>query len=314
MRRAILIAGPTASGKSALALRLADRLAAFGGATIVNADSMQVYRDLRVLTARPAPDEQARHPHRLYGVTGAEEASSAMRWRAQALAALDEIWAAGRWPLVVGGTGLYFRALLAGLSPIPDIPDAVRAAARARHAGMGNAAFHAELAARDPEGASRLRPGDSQRVIRAWEVIEATGRPLASWQSEPGEGLGAETLRFVLLPDRAVLKARIDARFTAMVGGGALEEVSALLARNLDPDLPALRAVGFRELAAHIRGEADLAATVAAGQVATRQLAKRQGTWMRNQMSDWQLISQQGESLEREVFANISQSWLTGPR
>lgn len=314
MRRAILIAGPTASGKSALALRLADRLAAHGGASIVNADSMQVYRDLCILTARPSAAEEAQHPHRLYGVIGAEEASSAMRWRTEALAALDEIWSAGRWPLVVGGTGLYFRALLDGLAPIPDIPAPVRDAARARHANLGGPAFHADLAARDPEGAARLQAGDSQRLIRAWEVLEATGRPLAAWQREPGEGLGAESLRFVLMPDRTVLRARIDARFMAMIEGGGLDEAAALLARNLDPDLPALRAVGFRELASHIRGETDRDTAIAAGQAATRQLAKRQMTWMRNQMSDWQSISQQDESFEKEIFTKISQSWLTGPR
>ena len=234
-----------------------------------------------------------------------------MRWRALAVDALEQAWANGRWPVVVGGTGLYFRALLDGLSPIPDIPDAVRAAARDRHAGLGGAAFHAELAARDPDMAARLQPGDSQRLIRAWEVIAATGRSLADWQREPGEGLAAETLRFVLLPERAALHARIDARFTAMLAVGALDEAAALLARNLDPDLPAMRAVGFRELATHIRGEADLDTAIAAGQAATRQLAKRQMTWMRNQMSQWDFISQQGESLIEEIIAKISQRWLT---
>jgi len=311
MRRAILIAGPTASGKSALALQLADRLEARGGVTIINADSMQVYRDLHVLTARPSTAEEARHPHRLYGLIGAEEASSVMRWRALAVDALEQAWAAGRWPIVVGGTGLYFRALLDGLSPIPDIPEAVRAAARDRHAEIGGPAFHAELATRDPGMAARLQPGDSQRLIRAWEVIAATGRSLADWQREPGEGLAAETLRFVLLPDRAGLHTRIDARFTAMLAAGGVDEAAALLARNLDPDLPAMRAVGFRELATHVRGEADLGTAIAAGQAATRQLAKRQMTWMRNQMSQWDFISQQDESLTEEIIAKISRRWLT---
>jgi len=306
----VLVGGPTASGKSPLALALAE---AHRG-TLINADSMQVYRDLRVLTARPTPADEAAQPHALYGIVDAGEVSSAMRWRAQAVAALEDAWAAGRWPIVVGGTGLYFRSLLDGLAPVTDIPEAVRHGARARHAALGGPAFHAELATRDPAGAARLRPGDSQRLMRAWEVLEATGRPLADWQREAGQRLDADTLRLVLLPDRATLVARIDARFAAMVEGGALGEVEALLARGLPADRPALRAVGFRELAAHLGGTLDRATAVAAGQRATRQLAKRQATWVRNQMSDWLIFSQQNDSLVDEIISKISQMRLTGPR
>ena len=278
----LCIAGPTASGKSALALDLAE---AFDG-VVINADSMQLYRELRIVTARPGPEATARAPHRLYGVLPAAEACSAARWRALARAEIAAARDAGRLPILAGGTGLYFRALTQGLAPVPAIPAAVRAAARARHARLGGAAFHAELARRDPETAERLAPGDSQRLVRAWEVIEATGVPLAEWRrrGEAREGLAGPVLTLVLAPPRQALYAACDARFAAMVGRGAVAEVAALVALGLDPGLTAMKAVGVRELGRHLAGELSLDEAVAAAQRATRNYAKRQLTWFRHQM------------------------------
>ncbi len=278
----LCIAGPTASGKSALALDLAE---AFDG-VVINADSMQLYRELRIVTARPGPEATARAPHRLYGVLPAAEACSAARWRALARAEIAAARDAGRLPIVAGGTGLYFRALTQGLAPVPAIPAAVRAAARARHARLGGAAFHAELARRDPETAERLAPGDSQRLVRAWEVIEATGVSLAEWRrrGEAREGVAGPVLTLVLAPPRQALYAACDARFAAMVGRGAVAEVAALVALGLDPGLTAMKAVGVRELGRHLAGELSLDEAVAAAQRATRNYAKRQLTWFRHQM------------------------------
>src|SRR4051812_3908656 len=222
----LAIGGPTASGKSALALDAAE---AFGG-TVINADSMQVYADLAVLTARPGPEALARVPHRLYGVLPATEACSAARWRDMALDAIAEAAGQGRLPVVVGGTGLYLRALMEGLAEIPSVPAPVRADARARHARLGGPAFHAGLAARDPAMAARLAPGDTQRLIRAWEVLEATGRSLADWQAAPSAGPppGLRFATLVLDPPRDALYAACDGRFRAMVAAGALDEVARL--------------------------------------------------------------------------------------
>ncbi len=278
----VLVAGPTASGKSALALDLAE---AFDG-VVINADSMQLYRELCIITGRPGPEAAARAPHRLYGVLPAAEACSAARWRALALAEISAARAAGRLPILVGGTGLYFRALTKGLAPVPEIPVRLRAAARARHARLGGAAYHAELARRDPEAAARLAPGDSQRLIRAWEVIEATGVPLAEWQrrQEAKGGLAGQPLALVLAPPRPALYAACDARFAAMVERGAAAEVEALDALGLDPGLPAMKAVGVRELRRHLAGELGLDEAIALAQRATRNYAKRQLTWFRHQM------------------------------
>ena len=276
----ILVAGPTASGKSALALDLAR---AFGG-TIVNADSMQVYRELRILTARPGAAEETHATHRLYGVMSAAEACSAARWRALAVDEIAGARAAGRVPILVGGTGLYFRALTEGLAPIPPVPAAIREDARARHKRLGGEAFHAELAARDPATAGRLAPGDSQRLIRAREVFDATGVPLAEWQRRDGEGLDAAVLALVLLPPREPLYAACDARFLAMIEAGALDEAAAIAALGLDPALPAMKALGVPELIRHLTGEIALDEAVAAAQQGTRNYAKRQITWFRHQM------------------------------
>ncbi|MHB1219517.1 MAG: tRNA (adenosine(37)-N6)-dimethylallyltransferase MiaA, partial [Alphaproteobacteria bacterium] len=217
----LVIAGPTASGKSRLALDLA---AARRG-TVINADSMQVYRELRILTARPGEAETTRAPHRLYGILSAAEPCSAARWRALALAAIEEAHGKGRLPILVGGTGLYLKALFDGLAEIPPIPQSLREAARARHRDIGGEAFRAELSRRDPESAARLAPGDTQRLVRAWEVVEATGRTLPEWQRTDRAGAGVHAYRTILvMPPRDMLYAACDARFGAMMAAGALDE------------------------------------------------------------------------------------------
>ncbi len=276
---ALLIAGPTCSGKSALALALAREL----GGTVINADSMQVYRELRILTARPTPDEEAQVPHRLYGVRPAAEPGSVAWWRDAALAAMAQARAEGQLPILCGGTGLYFAALCHGLAAIPDPGEAARAEARALLAAEGAPALHARLARADPTTAARLRPQDGQRLARAWEVWHGTGRSLAAWQAEPGSGPAPFRLRALLLdPPRPALREAIRTRFAAMLAAGAVAEVRALLAPEPDPALPALRAHGVPELAAHLRGELDLAAAAAAAERATLRYVKRQGTWFRH--------------------------------
>ncbi len=315
--RAVFIAGPTASGKSRLALDLAERLAPDGGAVIINADSMQVYRELRVITARPSAADEARVPHRLYGVLPAARACSAMHWRGLAVAEIDAAWAQGRLPIVVGGTGLYLRALLDGLAPVPDIPAEVRGAARDLHGRIGGAAFHAKLRERDPVMAARLETGDSQRLIRAWEVVEATGVSLANWQARPapGAGFAAPTLRCVLDVPRAELVARIEARLASMIDEGALAEVAELDALGLDEGLPAMKAAGVPELLGHLRGTFPLLEALARAAATTRRLAKRQVTWFRHQAADWSRvdgsIAQQSESFTEKIFPIVRRFLLT---
>jgi tRNA dimethylallyltransferase len=309
----VIVAGPTASGKSALAIRLAET---FGG-TVINADSLQLYRDLAVLTARPSDRDMARVPHRLFGVIDAAEACSAGRWRALAAAEIAASRAVARMPILVGGTGLYLRALLEGLAPVPAVPAAFRAEARALHARLGGEAFRAALAARDPEAAARLPPGDRQRLIRAYEVVAATGRPLAAWQRGPGPPPLLRAAGILLLPPRAGLYAACDARFAAMMEQGAEREVAVLLARRLDPALPAMKAVGVRELGAFLNGQGTRADAVAAAQQATRRYAKRQYTWFRHQLQETpslrrRVIGEQfSESLLPETLSFIRQSLLT---
>jgi tRNA dimethylallyltransferase len=281
----IVIGGPTASGKSGLAVDLAERL----DGVVINADSMQVYRDLRVLTARPDAVDEARAPHRLFGILDAGDVCSAARWRNLAIAEIAAAHAAGRRAIVVGGSGLYLNALMFGLAAVPPVPGAIRAAARARLAAQGSAALHAALAARDPAMAARLTPGDGQRIVRAWEVLEATGRSLADWQVAGVGGAAAFVYDVVLLlPPRSDLHGSCDARFVAMVAGGALDEVRKLegrLARNeLTGDVPLLKALGVPELRALLRGETTRDAAIAAAQQATRRFAKRQTTWFRHQV------------------------------
>jgi tRNA dimethylallyltransferase len=306
-RKVAVIAGPTASGKSALALAVARAL----GGTVVNADSMQVYRDLAILTARPDAAAHDAAPHRLYGVLDGAELCSAARWRDLALAEIDRALAAGRLPILVGGTGLYLEALLRGIAPIPPVPEAIRAGARALLAQEGAAALHARLAAVDPEAAATLMPTDSQRLARAWEVWRATGRSIRAWQRDTP----APTLRraaFLLSPPREILDAAIGRRFAAMIEAGALGEVERLLARRLDPALPILKAVGVREIAEHLAGRTSRAAMLEAGRHATRRYAKRQGTWFRHRLKDAVVIQEQySERIAAEIIQKIKDSLLT---
>lgn len=306
-RGAILIAGPTASGKSALALALAEAL----GGEIVNADSMQVYRELRLLTARPSPEDEARVPHHLYGKLAAIERCSAGRWARMAVEALRGIEARGGVPIVVGGTGLYFRALTEGFSPIPAVPEAVREAVRAEVAA--SAEPHALLAEADPELAAVIRPSDRQRIARGIEVARGTGKPLSQWHKEPAKPLIAGPFaRIVLAPDREGLKSRCDARFQAMVAAGAIEEAKALAALGLDPSVPLTKALGLRPLIDHVSGNIDLSAAISRGQTETRAYAKRQETWLRTQMIAWRrFYTQDSESLKAEIFSFIDELGLT---
>lgn len=289
--RPILIAGPTASGKSGLALRLAEQL----GGVVINADSMQVYRELRILTARPGPEDEARAPHALYGFVAGTESYSAGRYASDVARVLEDALREGRRPIIVGGTGLYFKALTEGLSPIPAIPDDVRAHWRREAAEKGAAHLHDVLMARDAEMGGRLANGDTQRVVRALEVLDATGTSLAEWQRRPREpvvGL-ADAIPLVVSIERDELARRIDARFAQMVEEGALEEVLQLKALELDPALPLMTALGVRPLLAHLASELSLEETIAGGQMETRQYAKRQVTWARSNMIAWKTVRTQ---------------------
>lgn len=285
---AVLIAGPTASGKSALALELA--LAA--GGVVINADSMQVYRDLRIITARPTDGDEAQVPHRLYGHVDAAVNFSAGAWVGDAAKALEVAKAEGRLPIFIGGTGLYFKALTAGLSVVPPIPAEVREDVRARLERNGVEALHAELAASDPRAAERLNLRDRTRIARALEVVKATGRSLLDWHHEGQPPLlPKDSFRAVFLaPERDELYARIDARFDAMLGAGALEEVERLAARNLDPLLPAMKAHGVPALVRHLRGELSLEQAATIGRADTRHYAKRQFTWFRHQLPEFEWV------------------------
>ena len=283
---AVLIAGPTASGKSAAALALAQEL----GGAIINADSMQVYAELRVLTARPTPEDESRVPHFLYGHVRASERYSAGRYQDEAVQALRQARERGLLPIFVGGTGLYFGVLTEGLSPIPPVPASVRAEVRRRFESMGRDAFFVDLSQRDEETAAKLRPSDTQRLLRAADVLEATGRPLSAWQDTRGHAvLGeARAARFVMSPPRDVLLERIDARLRAMPEREVLEEVRAV--SGLEPSLPAAKALGVPQFARRLSGECSYADALAEVEIATRQYAKRQLTWFRNRMKDWKWL------------------------
>jgi len=299
MVQALLIAGPTASGKSALAIACARAL----GGVVVNADSMQVYADLRVLTARPSPDEEAAAPHGLFGHVDAAVNYSVGKWLADAQAVLDEARAQGRLAVLAGGTGMYFKALTQGLSDIPAVPEEVRAQVRAQAQGLSPPQLHARLAACDPMTAARLRPSDPQRILRALEIFAATGRPLAAFQGArqaPILPRGAWAGLFLAAP-RDWLYARIDARFRAMVDQGAVEEARALMARGLDPALPAMRAHGVPGLIDWLAGRASLEEAVARGQADTRHYAKRQMTFARHQLPDFRFVAP--EAAERAALA-----------
>jgi tRNA dimethylallyltransferase len=295
--QAVLIAGPTASGKSALALALAE--AADG--VVINTDSMQVYRDLRIITARPTPEDEARVPHRLYGHVDAAVNCSAGHWVNDAATELAEARAQNRVPIFIGGSGLYFKALTRGLSAVPPVPAEIRDDVRARLESNGVEALHAELSLRDPASAERLKPRDRTRVARALEVVEATGRSLTDWHRDglppllpPGQ------FRAVFLaPERDELYARIDARFEAMLGSGALEEVERLGARHLDPLLPAMKAHGVPALLRHLVGEITREQAAEIGRADTRHYAKRQFTWFRHQLPEFEWLTPEAA---REAF------------
>ena len=289
-RRPILIAGPTASGKSGIAVRLAEH---YGG-VVVNADSMQVYRDLRILTARPTEKDEAHAPHTLFGFVEGGDSYSAGRYRTDAECVYDNLRADGVRPIFVGGTGLYFKALLEGLSPIPPTPDEVREHWRGEAAKSGAEALHRVLAKRDPNMAAKLAPGDTQRIVRALEVVDATGISLLEWQRRPGVPLlkEADTVRLVVAPQREELHRRIDARFEAMMTHGGLEEVAQLAASRLDPSLPIMSALGVRPLMQHLRAEITREEAVAQAQAETLQYAKRQLTWARRNMISWKWITE----------------------
>lgn len=283
-----LIAGATASGKSRLALETAERT----DAVILNADSQQLYADLRILTARPSPDDEARADHRLYGVADAAEAWSVGRWLRAAVPLIEELTAQGRPVLIVGGTGLYFSALTKGLAEIPPVPAPVQEATEAVWAQGGEALVRDRLAAVDPVSAAVIEAGDRQRLMRALSVHAATGRALSEWRTDTRAVLTPGAYHAVVVePDRVALYAACDARVAAMVEAGALEEVRVLVARGLDPALPAMKAVGVREFAAHLAGNLPLDAAVDAVRQATRNYAKRQLTWFRNQTPGWTRVS-----------------------
>lgn len=295
---AVLIAGPTASGKSGLALVVAEKI----GGALINADSMQVYREARILTARPNDADLSRAPHHLYGHVSVRETYSAARYQGDAHAALAEACRQRRVPIFVGGSGLYFSALTQGLAQIPAVPEAVRKEVRSRRVRMGAAAFFEEFAARDPGTAATLRPSDTQRVLRAAEVLDASGLPMREWQRKAGDAplAGMKLARFVLSPARSELYRRVEARFEAMISAGALGEAAGL--HGLDPALPAARILGLRELLAVLDGALDPETAKGAAKTATRRYAKRQLTWFRHRMADWTWIEAEDPD---EIFAQV---------
>jgi tRNA dimethylallyltransferase len=310
----ILLAGPTASGKSSVALALAQQLEDVGGGVIINADSMQVYEELEIITAQPTFDEKRQVPHKLYGVLGGAERCSVARWRDMAVTEINNAHAAGRWPIVVGGTGLYFKVLQEGIAEIPEIPKNITDDVAAHHATIGAEAFFAELESRDPDGAARIRSTDTQRVLRTAAVLAATGKPLGVWQAEASRdgGLDLPMIRLALLPPREIVYARCDDRLVKMFAGGAQEEVRALRKLNLHPSLPIMKAVGVPEISQLQAGTMDEETALAAAQQSTRRYAKRQMTWIRNQMKDWKIVVEQdSERKLAEIFAFVRQGVLT---
>jgi tRNA dimethylallyltransferase len=290
----VIIAGPTASGKSTLALGLAEQLRG----VVINADALQCYRDLEILTARPDPGAQARAPHRLYGFLDAAERGSVGAWRTRALAEIAAAAATGRLPIVVGGTGLYLRVLQHGLAPLPEIPERVRDEAAALHRELGGAVFRERLAELDPVSARRLHVGDTQRLVRAYAVARATGTPISAWHDRPHSAASCRFATLLMMPPRDRLYAACDARFAAMIDRGAVAEAERLAERGLDPDLPAMKAVGFPELLSYLRGGMALPEAIENAQRATRRYAKRQMTWFRHQSQPDLLLDEQfSESL-----------------
>ena len=309
----LIVAGPTASGKSALALDMANTC----DGVVINADSMQVYKELRVLSARPDDGELARAPHRLYGVLSGAEACSAGKWREMAMAEIAECHAQGKLPIITGGTGMYLNALTAGIAPIPDVPMRIRETVSAELAEMGHAAFFEKLKRDDPETAAKLDGNNTQRMIRAAEVFAHTGRGLASWHSEPvmtpPENMFFKKLCY--MPPRDILYDRCNRRFDLMIAQGALDEVRDLIALNLPPTAPVMKAVGVRELSSYLSGTTDLETARDLSQRETRRYAKRQLTWFRHQMTDKEIIdAQYSESLADKLRHDINQFLLTTPK
>ena len=308
----VVIGGPTASGKSALAVRLAGE---FGG-TVINADSMQLYDALPILTAQPSATDRQVAPHALYGVLPADSVGTAQAWREMALVEISRAVQAGRLPVVVGGTGLYLRTLMQGLSPMPDIPDEVRSRVRALWDDEGADAVRSRLGRLDPAAVARLKPGDRQRRLRALEVVEATGRSLSDWQNAAAEGTppGLRFATIVLRPERESLREAIAGRFKTMLADGALDEAAKLLARNLPAGRPIMRAVGLPQLRRHLSGEIERDQAVTEAIIATRQYAKRQDTWFRHQFIAGHVVnSQYSEKNLPEIFSFIRRFGLTGP-
>jgi tRNA dimethylallyltransferase len=306
----IVIGGPTASGKSAVAMDVAEE---FNG-VIINADSMQIYDGLRVVSARPSPDDERRVPHRLYGVMAPNETCSAGHWERLCIDEIQKVWAEGKLPIVTGGTGLYIKTLVDGISHLPDIPDEIRDRIRARCAEEGIEVLYEELQAKDSEMAARLKPLDRQRICRALEVLETTGKSLAVLQREikPVPALAANYVTHVIMPPRPTLYKRCDRRFDIMLEQGALEEVRNFAALDLDVNLPVMKALGVPELLSHIRGDMTLEEARLNAQMMTRRFAKRQCTWFRNQMKDIEIHSAQySESLRDEIYKKIRHFLLT---
>jgi tRNA dimethylallyltransferase len=298
---AVLIAGPTASGKSALALELAQQLGGF----VVNADSKQVYRDLRIVSARPSAAEEATAPHRLYGHVDAAVNYSVAAFLADAAAVMVEAERTKTLPIFVGGTGLYFKALTRGLSKVPSVPADIRLAVRDRLAAEGSQALHADLSLRDPPVAARLNPADRVRIARALEIMIATGRSIDDWNRDNSQPLidSSRAVKLFLAPERKALYARIDARFAAMLAAGALDEVRALAQRQLDPLLPAMKAHGVPWLLKHLAGEITLTQATEHATLDTRHYAKRQFTWFRHQLADWTRVAP--EAARETVFGAL---------
>ena len=306
----LIIAGPTAAGKSAMAMDVAQE---FKG-TVINADSMQIYADLAIITARPTVEDEACVPHLLYGALDGADVCSAQRWRNMALEAIEQVLGEGRLPIICGGTGMYLKTLTEGMSPIPEIPNNLRVSVRQRLEDIGSPALHKELAEIDPVMAAKLNATDSQRVARALEVVKATGRSLALWQTDPPVGPPPH-LKFTtmaLVPPRDVLYERCDQRFGAMLKMGALEEVQKLMQRNLDASLPVMRALGVPEIMSYLKGEISLSAAEIKACTLTRRYAKRQNTWIKNQIITKKVLNAKySEKLRSEIFAFICENSLT---
>ena len=305
----LIVGGPTASGKSSLALDLALRLRG----VVINADSVQVYQELRILSARPTLADEKLVPHRLYGTLPARKPCSAGRWCSMALTQIADARRKQLLPIVVGGTGLYFRSLLKGLAPVPPVPEGIRDAAAVLHSEVGAVEFHRLLAIRDPDGAARIHPANTQRVLRAYEVFEATGKGLGIWQNEQAAEAGyvGKVATLVLEPSREVLYAACDARSEFMAVSGGVEEVAALLALELDPALPIMKALGVREFAAFLDGGETRAGAIENLRRATRRYAKRQATWFRHQMPEAKRVSARYNGAQEQNIMEIAVALLS---